>query len=309
MDTSYRPGERGPAANPGAGRRASDRRRRWRVIVITLGAVAAQILIGIVDLATGGYAFSLFYVLPILAVAWLHGRGPGVITALAAAASWFFDEYHIRGVDFLPLVIWNSLSRCGIFLIIALTVARLRSQGQSVTEMNRKLSLHLQEETRAARTDALTELPNSRALLEHLAERVGSSRSDPLAIAYLDLDNFKCINDRFGHAVGDDILRRVAGILRESIRLQDLAARIGGDEFVIVFEAVDRQALDAIARRILTRVGELELEFPNCAFGATAGIVFSNRPPADAEDLLRRADDIMYAVKEEGKASYRIVTS
>lgn len=162
---------------------------------------------------------------------------------------------------------------------------------------------------RASMTDPLTGLMNRRAFADGLAIRLAHARRTGRsgALAYVDLDNFKLVNDRQGHDAGDAVLCEVAGLLTAGNRAADLAARLGGDEFALWLEetAADgartkAQALLADGRRLADRSGE-----PGRPFGFSIGIaVFDPADDESQEALLARADAAMYAAKSAGRGSF-----
>ncbi|MBN2905803.1 MAG: GGDEF domain-containing protein [Rhodobacteraceae bacterium] len=160
-----------------------------------------------------------------------------------------------------------------------------------------------------AATDTLTGLANRRGLDATLARMV-RDRS-PFALMHVDLDHFKAVNDTHGHAAGDAVLRQVAVVLRSQSRGRDLVARIGGDEFVIVFdEMVDPAQLRQIARRLITRLERPILvgDVP-CRISASIGITLSTRhDPPDPDRLLQEADVALYESKRRGRARATLVS-
>ena len=164
----------------------------------------------------------------------------------------------------------------------------------------------------SARTDALTALPNRASLDEFLGDRVpgpdGSGKR--LALAFIDLNGFKKINDTMGHATGDEALRIVARRLRDNCRSEDFVARIGGDEFAVLFDARPRDAgsVEARFQRLMRRVFQpMVLDGVSVRIGAAVGISFQ-RPDNDSPAaLLRRADQCMYVAKSSGEL-LKIVT-
>jgi diguanylate cyclase (GGDEF)-like protein/excisionase family DNA binding protein len=152
-------------------------------------------------------------------------------------------------------------------------------------------------------TDELTGLSNHRRFQESLREHVDAALSDDagLALLFCDIDNFKALNDRRGHLVGDDVLRRVAQVLSSSIRRGDVAARYGGDEFVVLLAGAGADQAAEVAERIRERVAGLEVgseaEHPTISIGSAT-------LPGDSfgrGDLLAKADRAMYAAKERGR--------
>ncbi len=168
----------------------------------------------------------------------------------------------------------------------------------------------LQREDRLERlstTDPLTGLQNRRGFVANLARLLERRPDDdhPLsALFYIDLDNFKQINDSLGHQAGDRALERIAGLLRQQIRAGDLAARLGGDEFALFFPAMSEDAARGKGTALLEASQELaalsaDRRFP---LGLSVGIAMADaRRPETAEALIERADAAMYAIKHDGK--------
>jgi diguanylate cyclase (GGDEF)-like protein len=145
--------------------------------------------------------------------------------------------------------------------------------------------------------DSLTGLPNRPNLLEAVeAELVKGGAST--AILYLDLDRFKTVNDTWGHSAGDELLAEFARRLEEAVRAQDLAARIGGDEFAVLVRDADAEAAVAAARRLLDKIdGTYSLGCGDVACHVSVGIAVGAAGVTTGEDLIRNADIAMYSVK------------
>ena len=264
----------------------------WIAVPIILG-------IGWLDYVTGPeLGLSMFYLLPIAAVAWRGRYLPAIFLAQLAAACWIVADLMVRQGS-LVLPFWNGLTRVVIYTATAYLVARVRLDQEQLGSMNARLEEALERESRLARTDAVTDLPNGRAFLEQLQRELARARRDqhPVSILYADLDGFKAINDRYGHAAGDLVLRRVADAMRESVRAGDTVARMGGDEFCGVLWKADAGAATHVVDRIASRVEQIAADYPAARLGISIGVVEARTDETDAEHLLARADALMYARK------------
>jgi diguanylate cyclase (GGDEF)-like protein/PAS domain S-box-containing protein len=152
--------------------------------------------------------------------------------------------------------------------------------------------------------DPLTELPN-RAFLEQRLELLLSQVERGLAVMFVDLDRFKAVNDTLGHAVGDAMLREAAVRLRDSVRENDLVARVGGDEFVLLLPRVLPEGAARIARKILGRMREpFVLDGHQLQASVSVGVALFPQDGRDAQALLSSADGAMYRAKESGRDAF-----
>ena len=215
----------------------------------------------------------------------------------------------IRNLEFISITkdgrqIWQQVSGVPIFNATGERIG-FRGTGLDITE--RKLAEQRIEEL--ATRDALTQLPNRRLLNDRLSQGIlAAQRSGGLIAAlFVDLDRFKTINDSLGHAVGDDLLKSVADRLQQLMRKGDTLARIGGDEFVVVLEAL-RVAEDAgaVAQKIISVLSEPYLiEGKVLTTSASVGISVFPGDAADGSTLVRNADMAMYFAKEHGRRNYQ----
>lgn len=161
-----------------------------------------------------------------------------------------------------------------------------------------------------ARHDGLTSLVNREVFLEHLATATAAAAhgGEPFAVHYIDIDNFKPVNDRFGHAVGDQVLLAAAERMRRATGPAEVLARLGGDEFAVLqYRTAEPAAARRLAERILSTLAEpLRIEGHALTVEASIGIAVYPQAGRDADLLLRHADSAMYAAKARGVAGIRV---
>ena len=164
-----------------------------------------------------------------------------------------------------------------------------------------------------AHTDALTQLLNRRALTERItAEMERALRYDSsMALLMIDLDHFKRINDTYGHLVGDDVLRDVAKLLTETIRLSDTVARYGGEEFLVLLPETDDAGAETFAERIRVAIEAhdfgLRSHKPGLSLTTSVGVAtFPAARIESVEDLFARADAALYRAKADGRNRVRL---
>ncbi|MFC3118341.1 GGDEF domain-containing protein [Jhaorihella thermophila] len=193
---------------------------------------------------------------------------------------------------------------------LAIELLYLVEANAAAMEASRKLNLRLQSGMIAAEeqafTDTLTGLKNRRAL-DHILARLSES-GETFALMHLDLDFFKQVNDTYGHAAGDTVLQRAARVMVAATRERDAVARIGGDEFVLIFpRLVDPDKLAMIARRLIQGLEEpIPVGEQTCRISASIGIAIRQDSEEAAEDLLHRADIALYAAKRAGRGRFRV---
>jgi diguanylate cyclase (GGDEF)-like protein len=280
--------------------------------LLALGLVAAVALVGLLDYVKGPWlSFALLYVTPVLAAAWWLGRGPALLAGLTAGLAWFEAEAWGHRGEPTRVLMWNSMSRLVMLLAMAAMVVRIREDRRRLKDVNAQLAELLTGAEKLARTDPLTGLPNRRAFLERLSDELARARRNaaPVCIAYLDVDNFKHLNDQRGHAEGDEFLRHIAHAIKDTVRATDVATRLGGDEFAVLFTEAKRIAIEALAHRLLARVRALGDRYPDLDLGASVGMAWFVASPDDPEMLLQRADHAMYEAKTAGKHRFALWTS
>lgn len=262
---------------------------------LALSAVAVAIL-GAINVRVGWeVSFSVLYLLPIGSTAWVTGLRPALLLSAVSAAVWMLASELAGFPASHPLVpYWNAFVRLTFFAIVALLLDALRAA--------------LVRERALSRTDPVTGVSNARSFLEAAsAEVIRSARTGrPLALAYLDLDDFKLVNDRFGHEAGDRLLARIAHTLAGAIRRSDTVARVGGDEFALLLPETDAAGTDAVLRKALDSLRTELRGDQSVTFSAGAVVC----PPGESavEPLLAAADALMYRTKRSGKGAYVVET-
>jgi diguanylate cyclase (GGDEF)-like protein len=156
--------------------------------------------------------------------------------------------------------------------------------------------------------DALTGLANRVLFFDRLNTAIATAhrKNGSFALLYLDLDDFKPVNDNYGHETGDLVLRCIAERLRGRVRESDTVARLGGDEFILLFnDTLDESAAITVAEKVIAEV-TAPLPVEGCAHrvGCSIGIALYPRDGEDADSLMRHADTAMYGAKRLGKNRY-----
>jgi two-component system chemotaxis response regulator CheY len=185
-------------------------------------------------------------------------------------------------------------------------VARIGA-GVRILEVEKRLVEALAREEARATRDSLTGLPNRRALRDHARGEISRAVRERTSVGLImvDLDDFKSINDRFGHAAGDEALRRVAAVLQESRRAYDYTGRWGGDEFLVILPGATASQAGRVAERIREAIQAIELPVAGQApatVRASLGVAAAcpSMSPIGLDELLARADDAMYRTKRDG---------
>jgi len=244
------------------------------------------------------YRTSYFYLVPTVLVAWRSGVGLALAMGVFSACAWLLVKHWFSG-GFATgeALLWNGIAISGYFVIIAYLVAKWRQAIQDLAAL--------------ATTDALTGAFNKRGFSERLQREIAriNRYGHAFSLSYLDLDDFKGVNDHFGHGAGDLLLRQVTDAIKSAIRSSDTVGRLGGDEFAILFPEAGQLEARQIIDKILPRLSS------NCRVGGqrvtfSAGVVTCLGFAPSMDELMRRLDRLMYEVKGDGKNSvrYEIVT-
>lgn len=170
-------------------------------------------------------------------------------------------------------------------------------------------SAYHEEIYRLMTTDGLTQLMNRRAFEDTLSREMARAirHNRPLALAMLDVDRFKHINDVYGHLAGDAVLRQLGTLLRANLRRNDVAGRLGGEEFGIILPEIDLAGAAAVAEKVRRLVESHTFEFDGTRLPVTVSIGVAAREPYETEllELIRRADELLYQAKQGGRNCVR----
>ena len=262
----------------------------------SMGFILATVLvliasIGILDYVTGsGFELDFFYLLPIFVAAWYSNERVGIATAVFATLVWVSVGQSANATLYPSwgMQLWNAFTELGFFLVIVSLLSRLKSEVHQLDEM--------------AREDALTGLANRRSFYEVVDAEINRSRrfGSSFSVAYIDIDNFKTVNDTRGHSAGDALLRQVASTIAQQIRNVDTAARLGGDEFAILFPETKTPEIEHTPEMVRRLMLELPKSRP-LPISVSIGVATFLQAPASIEETLEFADKLMYLAKMRGK--------
>lgn len=271
-----------------------------RTVLLLSGA--GIVAVGLVDVAVSrlvGFDFALtpLYLLPVGSAAWASGATAGLLfsfyaAAVEAAAAWI----SARGTPEPWAAALGVAMELIVFVGAAYTIARLR--------------WHLSYERHLSHTDPVTGIGNLRSFEEAARRELSrmARRTSPISVAYFDVDHFKDVNDRHGHAAGDLLLRAIGAALRGSVRTLDTVARVGGDEFVVLFPETDSATCRRAVERVRGLLGEA-VAAAGCDCTFSVGAVTFVTPPRGVAELIQASDKAMYAVKRDRRdgAEYQVV--
>jgi len=183
--------------------------------------------------------------------------------------------------------------------------------GRRIVDLNRELAAKSQKLEQAARTDPLTGLPNRRAIEEWAEKQVrGAARHGfPLWVVVGDIDNFKAINDNFGHDAGDIVLKIFADMLKKSTRASDICGRLGGDEFLLVITHVENTHVEATVNRFREHFAALSFPLQGQSVRVTASFGVSGFLTKETQEfggMVRQADQMLYEAKRAGRNLVRV---
>jgi diguanylate cyclase (GGDEF)-like protein len=257
---------------------------------VFIGAALLTLVIGFLEYLSGyELTLSILHLIPVSIVVLFIGPAAGAVLSVYASLVWYFADLlsgHSYSSAMIP--VFNTTVRLGYFILHTVLLARMIAMYRAA----RNQSL----------VDPLTEIGNWRFFSEILHREVEKARRStlPLALVYIDLDNFKEMNDSHGHSSGDDLLRLFARTVSSLIRPADVMARLGGDEFALLFPETDAADARSIIERMRGDVLELfgRRRWP---VSLSIGVMIYRRHDLTIEEMVKKADALMYRVKNGGK--------
>lgn len=221
------------------------------------------------------------------------GKNTGLFFATISAISWLAaDLFGGHQYSHPAIPYWNMLVRFGFFLIILIILSRLKGTYETVKTLSN--------------VDPLTGVLNGRTFQNQASAEIERARryGHPFTVAYIDLDNFKAINDRFGHSTGNTVLCTVADTASRNLRATDIVARLGGDEFALLFPETGEDSARAVLSKLQDMVSG-SMQANDWPVTLSIGAVTFHKPPGSVDQMLKTADELMYAVKHDGKSRIR----
>ncbi len=263
--------------------------RQSKRCIVSAGVVQVLVL-WIIDYVTGpDFSFVVFYLFPVFLVTWFAGKQAGIAISLMSGIAWFVADVLTAPADVTVAIPYlNLVTKLGFFLVVNFTISSLK--------------VSLEREREMARTDYLTRVANSRYFAEIASNEIKRAGRylHPFTVAYLDIDDFKSVNDRWGHSTGDQLLALVADTIRNNIRATDSIARLGGDEFVFLLPETGYDAASVVIQKVhqslLAAMGR-----KGWPVTFSIGVVTFRTPPDSVDGMIRVADAFMYSVKHSGK--------
>jgi diguanylate cyclase (GGDEF)-like protein len=244
------------------------------------------VLIGTVDYLTGNeFSVFIFYLLPVFMVTLGAGRNSGLGMAAASTGAWLIADILSAGrYSYSMATYWNAIVRLAFFSVMVI------------------LQDAFWRERNLARTDFLTSLNNRKMFYEAASVEIERSKryGQPFSLAYLDIDNFKKVNDLYGHKAGDKLLKVVSVVIKRNIRRIDIAARLGGDEFAVLLPETGQEAADAVVMKLRNMLQQA-MDRHRWPVTFSIGIASYETAPKSVDELVSSADDLMYAAKRGGK--------
>jgi diguanylate cyclase (GGDEF)-like protein len=276
-------------------------RRFFYFVLETLGRLRpavivaiAALLVALIFLASHAIPvdirFPFLYLVPVALTAWFAGPRTAALFSVLGAAASSLESLAENGFG-QPgsLVIYtNGVLLLGFSLLFSSVLSALRAA--------------LWREKASGRVDPLTQISNRRAFSELAGAEIQrmARYGGSFTVAYLDLDDFKLVNDRFGHEAGDRVLVATAHAIRTSLRVNDIVARLGGDEFVVLLPETEPRDAEAVLRKLEAQLATV-MRDGRWAVTVSIGAATFEKPPVSVEQMVELVDVLMYSAKSKGK--------
>ncbi len=250
-----------------------------------------SLLIGIsfLDYLAKDFSFAAFDLAPTFLATWFIGLWAGIAMSLASGLSYLILDIIETPIHSHFLVHhWNAASQFGFFLLVTYFLIELKKS--------------LLRERELARRDPLTGSFNGRAFFELARREINRSRryKDVFSFVYMDVDDFKNINDKYGHTDGDELLRTIADTVKSHLRNVDIIARLGGDEFAILMPETDHKGAAVVMPRLRNLLAEA-MRKNGWPATFSIGVVTYTTAPDSIDTMIKKSDALMYEAKNAGK--------
>ena len=259
---------------------------------------AVSLTIGVIRYFTGPeWALSAFYLFPTILATWKAGIGAGIFISFTSAISWLVADLMMGNVFSNAVIPYlNESFRLFVFIFVTFIIHKLRTALENQKEL--------------AATDPLTSVANRRAFydLGNLELNKARRYQTPISFLYLDIDNFKKVNDNFGHPIGDKLLRSVANTIEMNIRAIDLIVRFGGDEFGILLAETAAESATQVVDKLKKKLLELVRD-NGWPVTFSIGVATFTSLPNSIDEMIDAADAQLYLAKQNGKnrTRYKVV--
>jgi diguanylate cyclase (GGDEF)-like protein len=260
-----------------------------KFFLLTLGLLLVLLIGGIDYLVAADVSLSIFYLIPIAFTTWYAGEAAGIFISICSAIAWFIaNEFMGKLVhDLAGIPYWNAAVRFGFYLVTTYLLSELRSS--------------LEREKNLARTDSITGIANRRLFYEltQLEIQRASRYGHPITLVFIDIDNFKDVNNKLGDKMGDKLLQEVAQTLHGNIRGTDIIARIEGDEFALLLPGTGYEPSQIVIERLQKQLVEA-VEYHQWSVSFTIVAITFMCHPKSVDEMIEKADFLMYKVKNSG---------
>lgn len=261
---------------------------------LVVALIAFTAALAVADYFNGPYiSLAIFYLIPVFIATWRISNLAGIAFSLISAFGWSLDTIiRSRAGGRLAMPYWDIMMQFIFLLFLVHLLWRLKGA--------------LSRERELAREDYLTKVANARFFYEIAESEINRLRryKHPLTFAYLDIDDFKSVNDTMGHTVGDHLLSDIALMIKRSVRSVDTVARLGGDEFAILMPETAEDGARTVISRLTSGIADAGKK-SGWPVTVSIGMVTCEDEACTLDELIKKADALMYKVKSSGKNSIK----